>query len=362
MRVPHRPTPKLAKTMTLRNPIPSSFLSRRPTRLRLGQLTLVAVAALLMSAWLRAGANSVSTFARDTPVAVARADAFTVTDLEWTDASRARPVPARLFWPEAAATGKVPLVVFSHGIGSSRDGYAYLGRHWARHGIASLHLQHVGSDRSLWRGNVLSLVGRFQRAASDREAIDRVHDLSFALDRFLQSAPGARVERDRIVAAGHSYGANTTLLAAGAKVSRNGRLLQFRDPRISAAILISAPPFYGEQDFAPILSGISIPTLHVTTASDVIRIPGFGSGPEDRQRIFDATGGPFKALAVYRQGSHNVFTEQRHFDSPAVAAEVKTATEELSLAFLDQVFGKPGTLDTWERRHRALFAAYVERR
>ena len=42
----------------------------------------------------------------------------------------------------------VPLVVFSHGIGGSRLGYTWLGRNFARHGIASLHLQHVGSDRS----------------------------------------------------------------------------------------------------------------------------------------------------------------------------------------------------------------------
>ena len=347
--------------MKLQNLTPS-FLSRRPAPLRFGKWMLVAVAALMMSAWLHAGANSVSTFSQDTAIAAASTDEYTVTDLEWTDARRARRVPARLFWPDSAKTGKVPLVVFSHGIGSSRDGYTYLGRYWASHGIASLHLQHVGSDRSLWQGGMLSLIGRFQRATSDQEAINRVHDLSFALDRFLQGEQGAHIARDRIVAAGHSYGANTTLLAAGARVSRNGRMLQFRDPRITAAILISAPPFYGEQDFAPILSGIAIPTLHVTTVDDVIRIPGFGSGLQDRLKVFNATGGPFKALAVYREGSHNVFTEQRHFDSSEVATEVKTSTEGLSLAFLEQVFGRPGALASWERRHGALFSEYVERR
>jgi platelet-activating factor acetylhydrolase isoform II len=334
-------------------------LSRRSARLRIGGLMLLAVALVTTSAWLRANANSAAAFVEQT---TAGQEQFTVSDLEWTDTGRARRVPARLFWPESASTGKVPLIVFSHGIGSSRDGYSYLGRYWASHGIASLHLQHVGSDRALWHGNVFSLVARFQQAAGDQEAIARVQDFSFALDRLLQSGRGAHVARDRIVAAGHSYGANTTLLAAGAKVVRDGRLLQFRDPRISAAIVISAPPFYGEKDFAPILSGIGIPTLHITTADDVIRIPGFGSGLEDRLRIFDATGGPFKALAVYKQGSHNVFTERRYFDSLEVATEIKTATEGLSLAFLDQVFGKTDTLELWERKHRALFSEYVEHR
>lgn len=340
--------------------LPSPF--RRPARLRLGALVLAGIALASLSAWLSAGVDSAAAVSPQAVSATAGAEHFTVTDLEWTDTARARRVPARLFWPESASRGKVPLIVFSHGIGSSRDGYSYLGRYWASHGIASLHLQHVGSDRALWHGNVFSLVARFQHAAGDQEAIARVHDLSFALDRLLQSGRGAHIARDRIVAAGHSYGANTTLLAAGAKVLRNGHLLQFRDPRLRAAILISAPPFYGEKDFAPILSGIGIPTLHVTTVDDVIRIPGFGSGLEDRLKIFDATGGPFKALAVYKQGSHNVFTERRYFDSLEVATEVKTATEGLSLAFLDQVFGQADTLDRWERKHRALFSEYVERR
>ena len=272
------------------------FPSLRSRRLGLAGLVLAALVLGATPLWLLARASG-----EDLPnprQLAADAGRFTVADLEWNDETRARRVPARLFWPVSAQDGKVPLVVFSHGIGSSRDGYTYLGRYWARHGIASLHLQHVGSDRGLWRGDVFSLVSRFQHAASDQEAIARVRDLSFALDRILAGERGASIDRQRIVAAGHSYGANTTLLAAGARVVRGGRLLQFRDPRVRAAIMISAPPFYGETDFAPILSGIAIPTLHVTTTRDVIRIPGFGSGLQDRRRIFEATGGPFKALAV----------------------------------------------------------------
>ena len=335
----------------------------RAVRSSIGKMILIVLAVVGLSTWLRASANSTGALSAQSGQAVLSAQRdFTVQDLEWMDKARGRRVPARLFWPASAQHGKVPLVVFSHGIGSSRDGYTYLGQYWAKHGIASLHLQHVGSDRSVWKGSLLSLVSRFQRATSDSEAIARAHDLSFALDRLLESKRGMHIARDRIVAAGHSYGANTTLLVAGAQVMREGRMLRFRDSRISAAILISAPPFYGQEDFAPILSGIAIPTLHVTTVDDVIRIPGFGSGLADRIKVFNAIGGPFKALAVYKQGSHNVFTEQRHFDSYEVATEVKTATEGLSLAFLDQVFGKADTLERWERKHRALFSEYVQRR
>ena len=38
------------------------------------------------------------------------------------------------------------MIVFSHGLGGTRDGYEYLGRHWASYGYVSVHLQHKGSD------------------------------------------------------------------------------------------------------------------------------------------------------------------------------------------------------------------------
>lgn len=325
-------------------------------RIGLARRVLAVAALVAMSSWLAAFASTRFAPATSSATAAVPAENFTVSDVEWGDQSRGRRVPARLFWPDAARKGKVPLIVFSHGIGSSRDGYVYLGKFWAGHGIASLHLQHVGSDRTLWQGSVFSLVSRFHKATSDEEAIARVRDFSFALDQVLGSELGTHIARDKIVAAGHSYGANTALLASGARIVRSGQVLQFRDSRVSAAILISAPPFYGQQDFTPILSGITIPTLHVTTVDDVIRIPGFGSGLVDRIRVFDAIGGPFKALAVYNEGSHNVFTEQRHFDSLKVATQVKQATEGLSLAFLDQVFARGNTLEPWESKHRGIIA------
>jgi predicted dienelactone hydrolase len=81
-------------------------------------------------------------------VRCAYTSATEVIEFDWVDAARSRAVPVRLYWPHAATPGaKVPLVLFSHGIGGSRRGYSYLGQHWATHGYASLHVQHVGSDR-----------------------------------------------------------------------------------------------------------------------------------------------------------------------------------------------------------------------
>ena len=318
--------------------------------------------AVLLSLLLLAPMLVASSHVRVGDAGFERQAGYRVQDLDWVDPVRGRAVPVKLFWPDAARTGKVPLVVFSHGIGSARDGYTYLGHYWAKHGIASLHVQHVGSDRALWQGNPFGLVSRFQHAASEEEAVARVRDQRFALDRVLAGGWGQHVDRARIVAAGHSYGANTTLMSAGARVVRDGKAIQLRDPRFSAAIVISAPPFYGDDDFRPILAGITMPTLHVTTADDIIRIPGFGSGVDDRLKVFDAIGGAHKVLAVYRHGTHNVFTDHRYFDSREVSEQVKQATASLSLAFIDTAYGgSSAELAQWRSGHRALLARYDAR-
>ena len=306
-----------------------------------------------------------ATFVLLASAALARAAdgrAYDTLDFEWTDPVRQRVVPVRLYLPQSAdAQRPVPLVVFSHGIGGSRQGYRYLGSHWASQGYASLHLQHVGSDRNLWFGNVFGLIGRLQGAAQDSEAIDRVKDLSFALDQLGAGHLAPRLDLSRIVAAGHSYGANTTLLAAGARVERQGRTLDFRDPRIKAAIIISAPPFYGDKVPPRILASVTIPTLHITATEDVIRIPGYYSGADDRLAVFDATGSARKVLAMFKAGSHSMFTDRAGTGGATLNPQVKAATQELSLAFLRQVFeGDAQGLQQWPERFRGIVARFAE--
>ncbi|KPF57370.1 acetylhydrolase [beta proteobacterium AAP51] len=332
--------------MTHRLPLRGA-LSRRAC-LRLGAAASLAALATTRSVWAAASAP------------VSGSPGFEALDLDWTDTRRQRPVPVRLYLPEVACAGRVPLVVFSHGIGGSRRGYTWLGQHIARHGIASLHLQHVGSDRTLWGGSIFGLVGRLQDAAQDEEAVARVQDLRFALDTLLAGELGARIDARRIVAGGHSYGANTTLLAAGARVPREGGVVDLADARISAAIVISAPPFYGEDDPRRILASVAVPSLHVTATEDVIRIPGYFSGAEDRVKVFEATGGNRKWLAVYEGGSHSMFTDRRGTGGATLNPRVKVATQGLVLAFLREVFeGDRSALAAWPQQHAELLARFT---
>jgi dienelactone hydrolase len=291
------------------------------------------------------------------------AASYSTRNFDWQDSARNRSVPAKLYLPIAAGPAKsTPLILFSHGIGGSREGYSYLGRYFAAHGYASLHVQHVGSDRQIWFGNPLGLVGRLSDAAQDSEALSRVQDVKFALDQLLSGPQGVRIDPRRIAAAGHSYGANTTLLLAGARIETDGRVLALRDPRITSAILLSAPPFYGLGDPARILSGIEVPTLHITATGDSIQIPGYFSGYEDRLTLYQATGtdkGAQKVLAVFKDGSHSIFTDRAGTGGVALNPQVKIATRQLALAFLERVYQQDSTaLERWPVGNASLLASF----
>jgi len=261
-----------------------------------------------------------------------------VLDIEWLDADRQRPVPARLYLPQQASPdGPVPLVVFSHGLGGSRTGYSYLARHWADVGMASLHPQHVGSDSSVWRGNPLDLLQRLQSAARDAEALARVLDLRFALDQVLASDQGRLIDVTKIAVAGHSYGANTAMLVAGAQVNKDGTNLgELRDQRIKAAILISAPPLLGQGPAQQVLGAVTTPTLHITSLEDTINLPGYRSTVEDRIAIFEAMKRSPRTLAIYNTGGHSIFTDRTTRSGPETSARIKGATQELCTIFLRQ--------------------------
>jgi pimeloyl-ACP methyl ester carboxylesterase len=254
-----------------------------------------------------------SASAQATSVEVARNESFRTVDMLWTDAARQREIPVRLYWPAGASPSTpVPLVVFSHGLGGSKNGYSYLGKHWSSLGFASLHLQHPGSDRAVWGGNIFSLVGNVVAAASEANAMDRARDVSFAISAMLASRDyGSSIQSSAIAVAGHSYGANTALLVGGATVERDGKAVSFRDDRVKALILISAPPFVGEGDMSKVLGPIKVPTLHVTGTDDVIRVPGHYSDVADRVSVFDAVRAPDKVLTVFKGATHSVFTSGR---------------------------------------------------
>jgi predicted dienelactone hydrolase len=294
----------------------------------------------------RASGADVGTVSQPAPrvsletIAKVTAGNYRTIDFSWKDVSREREIPSRLYWPEHASADKpVPLVVFSHGLGGSQMGYSYLGRHWASLGIASLHVRHAGSDRGIWTANVFSLWSNMQNAASEANAVARAKDVSFAISKLLDEPQHATsIAKNSIAVAGHSYGANTAMLIGGATVYRDGQWLNFKDDRVKALVLISAPPFTGEGDMAKILADVKVPTLHVTGTEDVIRVPGYRSDYSDRIAVYDAQSSKaVKALTVFKGATHSIFTDRIDRAGFDLNEKVKRATKEISGLFLRSV-------------------------
>ena len=61
------------------------------------------------------------------PLALPAAKLAPPIDLTMRDAARQRDIPIRVFLP--ASTAAAPVVLFSHGLGGSRENAGYLGEH-----------------------------------------------------------------------------------------------------------------------------------------------------------------------------------------------------------------------------------------
>src|SRR6185369_2267650 len=111
------------------------------------KLRILIVLALILIAPPSRSANAVK--AGDYSVEAGKFEVETAL-FSWQDTKRNRNVPAKIYYPKSSG-GPFPIVIFSHGLGGTREGYEYLGRAWASHGYVSVHLQHLGSDDSVWR-------------------------------------------------------------------------------------------------------------------------------------------------------------------------------------------------------------------
>jgi predicted dienelactone hydrolase len=228
---------------------------------------------------------------------------------DWLDKSRDREVPVKMYFPKAA--GPFPVIIFSHGLGGSREGYEYLGRYWAGHGYVSVHLQHKGSDEAVWKGNPRPAEALRKSVVDLRNSVNRPADVRFVIDELerlgRQKTPlGKKLDLTRIGMAGHSYGAWTTLAVAGEVfVGPLGTELSAPDPRVRAAIPMSAPvPQKNNLDQA--YGKIKVPCLHMTGTLD--DSPIGETKAKERRLPFDHIRGADQYLITFNGGDHMIFS------------------------------------------------------
>lgn len=282
---------------------------------------------------------------------------------EWRDAHRNRTVPIKIYFPHGA--GPFPVIVFSHGLGGSREGYEYLGRYWAAHGYVSVHLQHPGSDDSVWRGG-LGMAG-MRDAISAQTARDRALDVHFALDQLQRLNTDStwplhgKLDLRRIGMAGHSFGANTTLLIAG-MATLGGALT---DPRVQCAVALSSPTPVSK-NYDALYAGIKIPMLHMTGTQDISPVDPANSRPSDRRIPYDHSHGADAYLVTFANGDHMLFSGRepltRHVPSDErnhqLIQEAATAfwdaylkRNQKALVWLRDGFAKElGSSGVWEQK------------
>ena len=192
---------------------------------------------------------------------------------DWTDRRRDRAVPAKIYFPRSGA-GPFPLIIFSHGTGGSRAGYAFLGEHWASHGYASLHVQHLGSDQAVWQRQPDPMKRMKAAAENPENATNRPGDVSFAIDQMelLQAGDSplaGRLDLTRVGLAGHSFGAHTALAVAGQLLlGPDGQELSLGDSRVKAAIAMSPQAPRRIELAERLYQPIKIPCFHMTGVHD----------------------------------------------------------------------------------------------
>ncbi|MEW1862036.1 chlorophyllase [Streptomyces sp. NPDC088194] len=131
----------------------------------------------------------------------------------------------------------LPVIVFSHGFGSSADGYGPLTDYWAAHGFVVVQPTHLDSRTvglpaddprtpRIWR----------HRVADVKRVLDRLDLLEAAVPGL-----GGRVDRSRVAAAGHSFGGQTAGNLLGLRVldPDSGTGEDLSDPRVRAGVLLA---------------------------------------------------------------------------------------------------------------------------
>jgi predicted dienelactone hydrolase len=291
---------------------------------------------------------------------LAAADPVEVDGLWLLDSARERNLGLKVYHP-SEPSASLPVVLFSHGLGGSQWGYAYLGKVLAARGCVVIHVTHPGSDWLLWDGKGYGEAMANLRRALEDPAIwrERPRDLAFLADRLGEiearvPALAGRLDAGRLIAAGHSLGAYTALAGIGLAPALPDEVPALADPRLRAAIALSPP---GPGGFLPIAgwAGVSRPVLLVTGTDDDQPLAGSGKGLAWRLEGWEALVQVERHLLILAGAGHMTFAGGGLGERarPEHLAAVAEACAGFIASVLDGGSWQPASAPGLEWRHAA---------
>lgn len=235
-----------------------------------------------------------------------------------------RALELRVSYPRQS--GKFPLIVYSHGLRGSMDSYDPLIKTWVSHGYVCIQPNHADSLQ-YFKGN---LRGAFKIDASTfTNWSQRPAEMSMIVDRLPEIERGmpelaSRIDPTKIGMGGHSYGAHTSSLLAGARL-KDGQ--SFKEKRAKAILLIS-PQGQGNGFTKEAWKDMTGPILEITGSEDVSIVP---TTPQLRRMPFDRSPAGDKYLLWIDDAHHGMGgISGRWFPTAGDADPIQLKTVEMT--------------------------------
>ena len=271
------------------------------------------------------------------------------------------PLPLVCRWPKDEAPKA--FVIFCHGLGASGRDYARLSTRWAANGYLVIHPTFpdwVGAVLAAEPGLGVDPSENLDGWTSDPRLKPRLYEIlhtpAYWLERvrivravldglglIMEATCGAPPAAIPGAIAGHSFGAYTSQLFAGAEIDVPGEgARSFRDERVAAAILLSAQGLDQQGLRAGSWDGITGPMLNVTGTRD-----GGAKGQDWHWKVqpYELAPPGDKYLAVLTDADHYLGGVARPGQFPVPVQH--EAVAELTLAFLDAYLGGSVEAGTW---------------
>jgi predicted dienelactone hydrolase len=288
-----------------------------------------------------------------TTVLAAAFDSATGT---FNDASRNRKIPYKIYFPDPLDK-QYPVIIVSHGLGGSRDGDQILGKHLASHGFICIHIQHLGSDDSIYQGarSRQEVQLGVQKAQSPAAAVNRFLDVPFVVGQLPKLNESderlkGHLNLQSIGMAGHSYGSISVMVAAGERMG--DRYQSFKVPTIRAGLSLSPSPPHRGLDPARAYADVTIPIFHMTGTEDVNLVERSDDVlPKDRIVPYQTLTIPNQYLLVLHKADHMTFSGRRIRTGEEKKLDKQHMTVVLNgaLAFFEAYLSDSKSAEKWLR-------------